>query len=116
MIRKTLAAALTTIALLNIAACTTTEGVKPDANISTSFVKGVSTVTDVEARLGQPLKTVTNPDGTSTVTFHYGEAHITAMALVGSVSGEDIITVVNFDRRGKYLSLTQESNNRKTGI
>lgn len=76
----------------------------------------MSTLSDVEAKLGQPMKTVTNADGSTTATFHYGEAHLGALALVGvgAATGRDIITVVNFDKRGKFLTLTQETDNRKT--
>jgi hypothetical protein len=48
-------------------ASTVTQGVSPDANASASFVRGVSTEQDVNARLGKPLKTVRNIDGTTTV-------------------------------------------------
>jgi len=112
MIRKLTAASLTTLALLSVSACTFSEGVKPDATVNESFLKGVSTETDVDAKLGQPMKAVTNPDGTRTVTYHYGEAHLGALALVGMASGQDIITVVSFDRHGKFVLLSQETDNR----
>ncbi len=116
MIRKLLVVSIAAAALLNVAACSFTQGVKPDASVNTSFVKGVSTLSDVEAKLGQPMKTVTNTDGSTTATFHYGEAHMGALALVGfsGATGQDIITVVNFDKRGKFQTLTQETDNRKT--
>jgi hypothetical protein len=115
MIRKLVAVSLTTIAALSMSACAFTEGVKPDANVNTSFLKGVSTESDVNARLGTPTKAVMNPDGTHTVTYHYGEAHLGALALLGSsvgTTGQDIITVVHFDRNGKFISLAQEIDNR----
>jgi hypothetical protein len=116
MIRKLMAASLTSIAVMSLGACAFSEGVKPDANITTSFTKGVSTESDVDARLGQPMKSLINPDGTRTVTYHYGEAHLGALAFVGAggATGQDIITVVNFDRNGKFVSITQETDNRKT--
>jgi hypothetical protein len=114
MIRKTIATALLPLAILNISACTATTGVRPDANITTSFVRGVSTLSDVEAKLGQPVKSMSNPDGSSTVTFHYGDAQISPLILVGVVtSGHDVITVVNFDSHGKFASISQETDNRR---
>ncbi|CAB3754374.1 hypothetical protein [Paraburkholderia humisilvae] len=116
MIRKLLVASISAAVLLSVTACAFTQGVKPDASVNTSFVKGVSTLSDVEAKLGQPMKTVTNSDGSTTVTFHYGEAHLGALAFVGvaGATGQDIITVVNFDKRGKFIALTQETDNRNT--
>ena len=35
-----------------------------------------------------------------------------ALALVGMASGQDIITVVSFDRHGKFVLLSQETDNR----
>jgi hypothetical protein len=113
MFRNLTAVSLTAIAMLSMAACTTvTQGVKPDVNVASSFVKGVSTESEVDARLGKPLKSVSNPDGTRSVTYHYGEANISPLLLAGIAHGQDIITVVNFDRNGKYVSLAQETNNR----
>jgi hypothetical protein len=111
MIRKTITIALLPLAILSVSACTATTGVRPDANITSSFVPGVSTLSDVEAKLGQPIKSVANSNGTSTVTFHYGDAQISPLLLVGVVTGgHDITTVVTFDRRGKFVSLAQETD------
>ncbi len=116
MIRKLTTASLTTLALLSMAACTTTEGVKPAANIDTAFVKGVSTESDVDAQLGQPEKTVKNPDGTSSALYHYGQAHFGTLAVITTgtlgMTGQDIQTVVLFDRNGKFVGLKQQVTNK----
>jgi hypothetical protein len=52
MIRKLMAATVASIAVTSLGACAFSNGVKPDANITTSFTKGVSTESDVDARLG----------------------------------------------------------------
>jgi hypothetical protein len=118
MIRNLTAVSLTTIAVLSLSACAFTEGVKPDANVGTSLQKGISTESDVDARLGQPEKSVTNPNGTHTVTYHYGEAKINPLVLLGTSmgsTGQDVITTVTFDRNGKFLSLAQETDNHTSG-
>jgi len=109
--------ALLGVCLLNLGACSFTEGVRPDASVATTFVRGVSTLRDVEARLGPPMKIVTSSDGSTTATFHYGEAHLGAMALMGvsAATGQDIITTVTFDAHGRLVNLAQETDNRRTG-
>lgn len=112
MLGKSRTASLIAIATAGLTACTATQGVRPDANASASFVRGVSTEQDVDARLGKPLKTVRNSDGTMTATYHYGEANVSPLILVGVASGKDIITTVNFDHSGRYLGMSQETDNR----
>jgi hypothetical protein len=116
MMRTLLVTTLLGVCLLNLGACSFTEGVKPDAQINTAFVPGVSTLGDVEARLGQPMKVVTNSNGTMTATFHYGEAHLSALAFtgVGAATGQDITTTVTFDAHGRFVKLAQQTDNRRT--
>jgi len=61
----------------NIVAATTTSasnaaktsGTPVDQAQIDSFQKGVTTVSEVEAKLGQPQQTTQNPDGSQTLTY-----------------------------------------------
>ena len=88
-----------------------TSGTQVDQAQIDQFQKGVATVADVEAKLGQPQKTARNPDGGLTVTYTGTSATGNAQSYVGGArwakGSETTITTRNvafaFDSRGKLV-------------
>jgi len=69
------------IVLLALGACSTT-GVQVSAAQAQQFTVGQSTVSQVEAKLGQPTGSTTNSDGTQTITYTQENNQADPMAYV----------------------------------
>ena len=71
-----------------LSGCDYTSGTKVTSDQAQQFTVGVSTLPEVEAKLGQPTETTTNSDGTQTAVYQFNDTHWGAMnyvPLVGSL-------------------------------
>lgn len=99
---------------------TKTGGTEVDQAQIDQFQKGVATLTDVEAKLGQPQGTVHNADGGITVTYTQTSAAGNAQSYVPfarwAKGSETTITTRNvafvFDARGKLINAGATESNQ----
>ena len=111
--KKIIIVSIAAIAALNLTACSMTAGVKPDASVTSTFRKGVTTESEVTARLGTPEQTMSNMDGSRTVMYHYEAGTVSPLGLITGTADKSqaINTLVTFDRNGKFVGLTQMTGN-----
>ncbi len=72
-------------------ACTETTGKLVSSNDASQFTPGVSTVNDVEAKLGPPSQARTNSDGTTSLEYDYTHLQTNAatyIPIVGAFAGQ----------------------------
>ena len=75
-------AILSTLIVTSLSACNYSSGTNVTSDQAKQFTVGVSTLSQVEARLGQPTETTTNSDGSQTVTYQFNNTHQDALNYV----------------------------------
>lgn len=107
--RRILGAAM---ALAMLAGCVSS-GTRTDPRVVSSFRKGVTTISQAEAQLGQPNNVIRNADGSTVLQYIYvhaaanGASYIPVVGLfAGKTHSNTVTTTVNFDARGLYESAT----------
>ncbi len=102
---------LTTLLAVSLNACTETTGTQITQAQASQFTPGVSKLTDVESKLGQPSQLRSNSDGTTTAEYDY--THLQANAatyvpIVGMFAGKTAVnqntTNFLFDSNGVLKS------------
>ena len=66
----------------SMSGCDYTSGTKVTSDQARQFTVGISTLPQIEAKLGQPTETTTNSDGTQTVVYQFNNTHWGAMNYV----------------------------------
>lgn len=91
------------IALVSLIGCATMESGKPlDAMVASSFKEGVTTRTEIEAKLGQPQSVTRNANGSSVLVY----VHMITKAngLTGKSGGTGHTAAYRFDPAGVLQS------------
>ncbi len=85
----------------------------------TQFQNGVSTVADVQAKLGEPQQSAQKPEGGTTLTYIYRNASSNSASYVpfvrwgaGEVAVKTTDVVFEFDSAGRMLGNSTKETNR----
>lgn len=121
MMKKLLAAACF-IAGLTLGGCVSV-GTKVDPNVVKAFQPGVTTISEAEAKLGQPNQVSHDSDGQTIVVYMYAKSHASGASyipIVGIFAGKGISdtvsTTLTFDKQGRFVKSTTSQGHTEAGI
>lgn len=104
-----------------LSACAAT-GVQVKADQLTEFKPGVTTEAEVVAKLGRPITTSTNFDGSRTLAYyyaHYQTRPTSFIPVVGLIAGgsdmQTNTTIIRFDKDGRFISSSSTESQHGTG-
>ncbi|MBB6249057.1 hypothetical protein [Rhodanobacter sp. A1T4] len=113
-------------ALVLLALCTAgcvTTGTKADPNAVAGFQPGVTTLDQVEARLGRPYSVSRTADASTIVAYSFandqagGSNHRTFIsAFADDTGGNKDMVVLNFDKGSKFVSSTLTQSTASAGL
>lgn len=110
--------------LLALCACASTGTQVKEADL-TQFQKGVTTLADVESKLGPPQSSTLVSDGTRVIAYVYAHSQIKGASFVpvvglfaGGATGNTNIVTFRFGTDGKLLdySATSSTTDVRTGV
>jgi outer membrane protein assembly factor BamE (lipoprotein component of BamABCDE complex) len=106
---------------LLLAGCVTM-GNKIDPAVVASFQPGVTTITEVKAKLGEPTQMTQESNGSTILLYSFASSKQSASsfipgvgAFVGSNSTESQMTELSFDKSGKFTQSSVTSGNTTSG-
>lgn len=109
-------------AMLLLAGCMTV-GTKVDPNVVNTFQPGVTTISDAEAKLGQPNQVTHDSDGQTIVVYVYIKSHASGASyipIVGIFAGkgisDNVSTSLTFDKQGRFVKSTTSQGHTEAGM
>lgn len=107
---------LTGVLALILAGCVNESGVRIDQSTLNSFQKGVTTIAQVEAKLGPPDGQQDDSDNGTMLVYHYHKDNLYLQGLMPSFAGvgpnvakmEQVFYRIRFDTHGRFESYARE--------
>lgn len=101
--------AIAIVCTASLAGCVSV-GTKVDPAAVQAFQPGVTTLAQVEAKLGAPNETVTNSDGTTSISYVFTHAQASGSsfipivgAFVGHTNATSTVATLTFDKSGRFV-------------
>ena len=98
-------------------------GTKVDPNVVNTFQPGVTTISEAEAKLGQPNQVTHDSDGKTIVVYMYIKSHASGASyipIVGIFAGKSIAdnvsTTLVFDKSGRFVKSTTGEGHTEAGM
>lgn len=114
---------LTVVLAVSLLAGCVTSGTKVDPNVVSTFVPGVTTLDQAEAKLGQPNAVTKQADGGTVIAYAFthaqasGSSYIPVVgAFVGHSDANTATTTLTFDKNGRFVSSSSTTSQARAGM
>lgn len=107
--------------VLILVGCVNESGVKIDQNTLNSFQKGVTTISQVESKLGPPDGRQDDSDNGTLLVYHYHKDNLYLQGLMPSIAGigphvakmDNVFYRIQFDSHGRFESYARTGSATK---